>query len=77
MNTSNKYSFKKGWLQVTKGDAKKIRAQLMVALKVYSRTSFGDRVNGKVIPDYEEVKAIKLIFSSHGITDIWDNNIEE
>jgi hypothetical protein len=68
---TNKFPFKRGWMQVKQGEVRTVRAKLMTALNITTRVAFLDRLNGRVVPKVTEYEAIEAIFKSHGITDIW------
>lgn len=68
-----RYSFKKGYLQVTLSQKKEVREKLMSALKISRLTYFSSLLNGGIIDismtKYEKISAV---FSEYNIIDIWD-----
>ena len=65
------FSFKKGWMQVPNGKSKEVRAKLMSALKIKTRTSWGLRLNGDIEPRVSEAKAIEAVFAEYNIKEVW------
>ena len=68
-----RYSFKKGYMQVSIGEKEKLREELKSILGISSRTYFSTILNSGIIdislPKYE---LINQAFARRNITDIWD-----
>ena len=69
METS--YSFKKGFDQVPVGKAEAVKAELMMALKIESKSAWLRRLNGNVDPRVSEIAAVESVFAAHGIKNVW------
>lgn len=67
------YSFSKGYDQVKRKDLADVRKEIMNALGVRNRTTFYNRLNGKIEPTKSEFDTIEAIFKKRGITSIWGN----
>mgnify|MGYP007108682335 CR=1 FL=1 len=67
----NRFSFKKGWVQVPKNKSDEVRNRIMVVLGLQARNSFYIRLRGAIEPKVSEAQAIEKIFAMYGITDIW------
>lgn len=67
----NQFSFKKGWGQVQLKDAPEVKLEIMEALNITSRYSWGQRLKGEVEPRKSEVEALESIFKKRGIKQIW------
>ena len=65
------FSFIKGWMQLRQIDTEAVKARIMEALGITTRTSWSNRLNGHIEPKVSEVRAIEAIFADYGITDIW------
>lgn len=66
-----KFSFKKGFSQVMQKDAVDVRAEIMTALNITTRSSWAARLNGSVEPKVSEAQEIERIFAKYGVTDVW------
>jgi len=66
-----KFSFKKGFSQVMQKDAVDVRAEIMTALNITTRSSWAARLNGNVEPKVSEAQEIERIFAKYGVTDVW------
>jgi hypothetical protein len=66
-----KFSFKKGFSQVMQKDAVDVRAEIMTALNITTRSSWSARLNGNVEPKVSEAQEIERIFAKYGVTDVW------
>lgn len=71
MNKKDKYSFKKGFLQVRQKDADEVRGLIMRALGINNRISWSKRLNGHIEPKVSEAMEIEAIFRRFGIKDVW------
>jgi hypothetical protein len=71
---AKEYSFRKGWNQVRKKDAKKIKAEIMTAFEIRGRMSWIRHLNGTIEPKISEYKKINSIFRKYGITEVWGEN---
>nr|DAT47436.1 MAG TPA: hypothetical protein [Caudoviricetes sp.] len=75
MNTKgidmNEFSFKLGFSQVKRKDAKEVRERIMEALGLTTRASWYARLNGGVEPKVSEARAIEEVFTKYGITKVW------
>ncbi len=65
------FSFAKGLKQVPAGKIKEVKASIMEALSITSKSSFSRRLNGWIEPKVSEKVAIEDIFYMYNITDIW------
>jgi hypothetical protein len=65
------FSFLKGWGLVQQNDSKQVKAEIMKALKIKTRASWGQRLRGDIEPRVSEAKAIEAIFAKRSITEIW------
>lgn len=66
-----KFSFEKGWKQIRQKDTKAVKQKLMETLSIRNRTSWGDRLKGRIEPKVSEYNQINAIFAEYGITDVW------
>ncbi len=68
-----RYSFKKGYMQVSIGEKEKFREELKSILGISGRTYFSTILNSGIIdislPKYE---LINQAFARRNITDVWD-----
>lgn len=68
-----RYSFKKGYLQVSIGEKEKVREELKEILGINGRTYFSTILNSGIVdislPKYE---LINQAFARRNITDVWD-----
>lgn len=68
-----RYSFKKGYMQVSIGEKEKLREELKSILGISGRTYFSTILNSGIIdislPKYE---LINQAFARRNITDVWD-----
>ena len=68
-----RYSFRKGYLQVTLKDRDELREELKKILRITQRSYFYNVMNNGIIdislPRYE---AINQAFARRNITDVWD-----
>ena len=67
----NSFSFEKGWGQVRRKDSKRVKSELMDALKINNRVSWTLRLRGKIEPKVTEVEAVEKVFRANGIKQIW------
>lgn len=67
----NEFSFKAGFSQVKRKDAKEVRERIMQALGLTTRASWYARLNGGVEPKVSEARAIEEVFGEFGITNVW------
>lgn len=67
----NQFSFQKGFSLVKQKDAANVRAEIMEALGITTRSSWGARLNGTVEPKVSEAQQIEAIFAKYGIKDVW------
>lgn len=67
----SEFSFQKGWGQVTVGQSKEVKAEIMKKLGITSNSNWLQRLKGKVEPRVSEAKAIETVFKKYRITDIW------
>lgn len=67
----NTFSFKTGFNQVQTKDAQSIKTELMKALNIKNRTSWGKRLNGKIEPKASQIEAVEKIFNNRGIVKVW------
>ena len=67
----NEFSFKLGFSQVKRKDAKEVRERIMQALGLTTRASWYARLNGVVEPKVSEARAIEEVFTKYGITKVW------
>jgi hypothetical protein len=67
-----RYSFKKGYRQISLADKDKLKADLFSVLNNPSRTYFSKKLNGGIIDiSVTLYDAITDVFSKYGITDCW------
>ena len=66
-----KFSFRKGWDQVPKGKAAKVKAELKEALKITGDAIFYNRMKGTPEPTVSEYNAIAGVFRRYGISNPW------
>ena len=64
-------SFKKGFDQVPVGKAEAVKAELMAALKITTKSAWERRITGNVDPRVSEIKAVEAVFATHGIKQVW------
>ena len=67
----NNFSFQRGFSQVMQKDVAIVRAEIMTALDITTRSSWGARLTGKVEPKVSEAQQIEAIFAKYGIKDVW------
>lgn len=67
----NEFSFKLGFSQVKRKDAKEVREQIMEALGLTTRASWYARLNGCVEPKVSEARAIEGVFAKFGVSKVW------
>lgn len=67
----SEFSFKAGFSQVKRKDAKEVRERIMQALGLTTRASWYARLNGVVEPKVSEARAIEEVFTKYGITNVW------
>lgn len=68
----SKFSFAKGFGQVQLKDADEVKAKIMAVFEIKNRTSWSDRLNGRIEPTVSQHESVEQVFHSLGITDIWD-----
>lgn len=67
-----RYSFKKGYQQISLADKDKLKADLFFVLNNPSRTYFSKKLNSGIIDiSVTLYEAITDIFTKYGITDCW------
>jgi hypothetical protein len=66
-----KYAFKKGYGQVKEKDTKEVKAKLMQALGIKTRSAWLARLRGEVEPKMSEGKKIEKIFAEYKIKNVW------
>ena len=70
---NKRYSFKKGYLQVSLANKDEVRDELMRILKIAGKTYFSVLLNGGIIDiarcKYED---ITTLFEKYGISEVWD-----
>ena len=67
-----RYSFKKGYLQVSLADKDKLKAELSSVLNNPSRTYFSKKLNKGIIDiSVTLYDAITDVFGKYGISDCW------
>lgn len=67
----SEFSFQKGWGQVTVGQAKEVKEEIMKKLGIKANSNWLQRLKGNVEPRISEAQAIESVFKKYGITDIW------
>jgi len=67
----SEFSFQKGWEQVTIGQAKEVKAEIMMKLGITTNSNWLQRLKGNVEPKISEAHNIESVFNKYGITDIW------
>ena len=65
-----KYSFRKGYRQLTIDEAPAVREEIIDKLGI-KRTAFYSRLRGEVEPKVSEYLTIERIFKKRGISEIW------
>ena len=65
------YAFKKGWDQVPKGKAAKVKAAIKTALGITGDATFYNRMKGTPEPTVSEYNAIAGVFRRYGISNPW------
>ncbi len=67
-----KHAFRSGYNQLNSKQKKEFKKELKRVMKLNTDAVFYSRLNGKVIPNIEEYKAIKDTFAKFNILiDIW------
>lgn len=64
-----KYSFKKGYMQIRKCDVVKFRRECMKILGIKTFTAFYNRMEAKVVPDMYEYEQLTELFKKYGVED--------
>ncbi|MCM1168827.1 MAG: hypothetical protein NC324_02710 [Bacteroides sp.] len=67
----DRFSFRRGWLQVKNGDMPEVKRRLMAAMGTETRAGWCYRLRGDVEPKVTEARAIEKIFADYGIKDVW------
>lgn len=68
-----RYSFKKGYLQVTIAQKHEVREKLMKVLGITRLTYFSSILNAGIVDiSISKYKGISNIFNEYGILDVWD-----
>lgn len=68
-----RYSFKKGYLQVTIAQKHEVREKLMKVLGITRLTYFSSILNAGITDiGISKYKGISDVFNEYGITDVWD-----
>lgn len=70
----SEFSFQKGWGQVTVGQAKEVKAEIMLKLGIKANSNWLQRLKGNVEPKISEAYAIESVFKKYGIKDIWGSS---
>ena len=71
-----RYSFKKGFMQVSIGEKSAVKNELMKVLGITGRTYFSTVLNAGIMDiSISKYQAITNLFARRGITDVW--TIEE
>lgn len=67
-----RFSFKKGFMQVKQKDAPAAKREIMNAIGITTRVAWATRLNGKVEPRISEAESIAEILSKYGVNgEIW------
>lgn len=66
-----KFSFQKGYGQLSRKDYLDFRKKLCARLGI-AETSFYRRLTGEIEPKMSEGRIIEQVFGEYGITDVWD-----
>ncbi len=74
---NNRFSFKKGFMQVKNKDIAAVRQEIMQVLNISTRMAWSVRLNGKVEPKVTEAEAIEAVFQKYGVTDVWGGSDHE
>lgn len=64
-----RYSFKKGYMQIRKCDNVRFRREAMKILGIHTFTAFYNRMEAKVIPDMWEYEQLVALFKKYGVED--------
>lgn len=69
----NNFSFRKGFEQVRRKDAKEVKEKLAkaIGIKLNNRMSWSNWLNGKVEPRVTQKEAIEKVFAEYEITEVW------
>ena len=68
-----RYSFRKGYLQVTLKDRDELREELKNILRITQRSYFYNVMNSGIIDiSLPRFEAINQAFARHNITEVWD-----
>jgi len=67
----HRYSFEKGWSQVTVGKMKDVRAEIMALFEFDSLQAFRNRKKGLRKLEVHHYNGLVEIFGKYGITEIW------
>lgn len=68
-----RYSFKKGYLQVTLSQKKEVREKLMDALKISRLTYFSSLLNKGIVDiSMTKFEKINAVFQECNIEDVWE-----
>lgn len=68
-----RYSFKKGFMQVSIGEKDAMRKELMCILGISGRTYFSTVLNAGILDiSISKYQAITQAFARRNITDVWD-----
>lgn len=67
----SEFSFQRGWGQVTVGQAKEVKAEIMKKLGITTNSNWLQRLKGRVEPKVSEAKAIETVFHQYKIFEIW------
>lgn len=67
-----RYSFKKGFMQVSIGEKSAVKNELMKVLGITGRTYFSTVLNAGIMDiSISKYQAITNLFARRGITDVW------
>ena len=67
-----RYSFKKGFMQVSVGEKSAVKNELMKVLGITGRTYFSTVLNAGIMDiSISKYQAITHLFARRGITDVW------
>lgn len=68
-----RYSFKKGYMQVSIGEKEKLREELKSILGISGRTYFSTILNAGIVDiSLTKYELINQAFARRNITDVWD-----
>lgn len=68
---SYKEGFKKGFNQLQLKDVQEATIELMQALGINNRVSWGAYKNGNIEPKASQALAVEKVFAKYGIKEVW------